>query len=229
MIKKLSKSNPLLYKLWFYSQKNKLSSNIKLPDKFDDYYFDGYPRSGNTYIQGLFNHIFHYKKSAHHLHVIAGIKIAKSAGINPILIVIRNPKDAILSNLYRKIYHSDSSENSNDKQTLSYLIDEYLDYYHFIKEQKGIHIICFENFINNKENILTEILQMLDVHYSKYDIQRELKEYDKVMQKKESSKETWAGSLPNKERNLFKKKYTPLIKEFETFTNATKLYKDLIR
>ena len=153
-VKNFIKSNPLYYKLWFYINKSRLSRQLKLPQKSDDYYFDGYPRNGNTYTRGLLNYILPNKMGAHHLHVVAGIRIAHSNQIDPIIIVIRNPKDAILSNLYRKMYHSDSYViNNKVKLILSDLIKEWLDYYYFVKEQNGIHLIFLEKLSRTKNLI----------------------------------------------------------------------------
>lgn len=96
-IKSVVKSSPVLYKLWFLRNKGTLRSNVRLSKIKDHYYFDGYPRSGNTYFHGLFKCLYPYLNGASHLHCTAGIKIACRFRVPKIIIIVRKPEDAILS------------------------------------------------------------------------------------------------------------------------------------
>ena len=50
-IKKIIKSDIFLYKLWLYVQRKGRGHLLKfrLQKNGDDFYIDGYPRSGNTF------------------------------------------------------------------------------------------------------------------------------------------------------------------------------------
>ena len=62
---------------------------------------EGYPRSANTFAGRLF-HLANPVPIAHHTHLINNVKLALGYGI-PVLILIRDPADAIASAcIYRK-------------------------------------------------------------------------------------------------------------------------------
>ena len=90
-----------IYKIWFYTYLNQKNKNLRLPKNKDPLYFDGYPRSGNTYTFGLIYRVYPslHCKVSHHLHSIIVLKIAIKKDIKSI-VIIRNPKDAIISYLY---------------------------------------------------------------------------------------------------------------------------------
>lgn len=72
MIRKWFKSFPFLYVIWLkYFRKSKLS----VPSNEDVFYFDGYPRSGNSYLTILFKYIFPTVRFSHHLHCVASLKL----------------------------------------------------------------------------------------------------------------------------------------------------------
>ena len=100
IIQSVVSSRVLLYVIWFYMIRIRKGSKVKLPDKSDDLYFDGYPRSGNTYFSGLMERLYPDIQYSSHLHAIAGIKIAFRRKI-PVFILIRYPVDAIISNVFR--------------------------------------------------------------------------------------------------------------------------------
>ena len=53
-LKSVFKSNPLLYRMWFSMNKNRINfGRNSLPTRGDNWYFDGYPRSGNTFYRNL--------------------------------------------------------------------------------------------------------------------------------------------------------------------------------
>lgn len=96
---------------------------------------EGYPRSGNTFLESLIKVAFKNKVNiAHHTHSLAQIK--KSISYNlPTLVLIRNPFDTAISNFYffKKKY---SIEN--------FLFEYYLYYKTILKYHSKILIINFE-------------------------------------------------------------------------------------
>jgi hypothetical protein len=224
-LKSIIKSSPSLYKLWFIIIRS-TSSNLRLPKKTDHYYLDGYPRSGNTYLRGLLNYIVPEKRGAHHLHVIAGIKLAKARKISPIIILIRNPKDAILSNLYRKVFHTDNPNKTvDDRGLLSELIDDWITYYSFVAKSQNIDLIDFAVITEKTDKTIRNILVSLKC--SNLDVEKSIEEYTSLIKLNEKNKEVAAGSLPNKSRDEFKDAYSNIIEEFPSFDDAVKLYKKL--
>lgn len=65
-----------------------------------DLVIEAFPRSANTYISAIAMLAFKGKKIARHTHSIGQIKMAVKKEI-PALIVVRNPKEAVLSNMIR--------------------------------------------------------------------------------------------------------------------------------
>lgn len=122
---------------------------FRLVSNKTDIVIEGYPRSGNTFLESMI-----YLRAnrniviAHHTHVIAQIK--RSLNLNkPILVTIRNPIDAISSlfNFYEK------------KIPIEILLSEYYKYYLFISRSiEKILIINFDH-INDHENLTKKIIK----------------------------------------------------------------------
>ena len=75
---------------------------------------------------------------------------------------------------------------------------------------------------------MSKILHKIIEDISRVELEKKLEEFDEMMQERESSKEMAAGSLPNKKRKEFKKTYSTLIEEYESYKEAVKLYESLI-
>ncbi len=85
MLRKIIRSNPFLYKIWF---KNVRNSKTNLPKENDLFFFTGFPRSGNTYLTNLMKLIFPSLNFSHLLHTIASIKLAMNIKI-PVFVIVR--------------------------------------------------------------------------------------------------------------------------------------------
>jgi len=97
LLNRLFKSNPALFWLWFKLYRSRKGVRIKWFNKETLFIFDGYPRSGNTYLFHLLKEIYSETQMVHHFHTVASIKIAKQKRIK-ILILIREPLESISSN-----------------------------------------------------------------------------------------------------------------------------------
>lgn len=86
----------------------------RLVKKSTDIVIEGFPRSGNTFVTAafVFAHKAHPKKIASHLH--AELQVLNAAKYDiPCVVIIRNPRDAILSLVIRE--PSISVEEAIDK------------------------------------------------------------------------------------------------------------------
>jgi hypothetical protein len=180
-----------------------MGSKVTLPEIKDDLYFDGYPRSGNTYFIGLIKRMYPDIKYSSHLHTISGIKIAFKRNIS-VVIIIRNPEDAIVSNMFRVI-------NSKGKKANQELADDltrrYIDYYSFVlTNRKRLRVLNFNELIE-KEQILMNILsETIGVKkYTDESFELLLKENDEIMKNMEKNKDDNVSSMPNKRRKAFYK------------------------
>ena len=201
MIRKYFKSIPLLYKFWFKFN----SSNLKLPSKNDSLYFDGYPRSGNTYITNILFELYPKLKFSHHLHTIATIKLAIKIKI-PVIIIIRNPLDCIAS-----LYVMKSPNNLQDRKLLNRLIYDYIEYFNFIlSKKKLITFVFFDKVIKNPKifiDILAETNTSL-VKQSDYQKLLDILDNKSLQFKQKEMTEQHAikySSTPNETRTSLKK------------------------
>ena len=90
--------NVILYKIYFFLIRSRIGNKVYLPNSSDDLYVDGFPRSGNTYLVGMINNVFkkELKLGSHHLHSIAGLKMAIKFKLK-IFVLVREPTQAITS------------------------------------------------------------------------------------------------------------------------------------
>lgn len=226
----LVKSNVILYRIWFYYNKHRLNDgNKRLPSVNDDYYFDGYPRSGNTYTYNLIKFLFPNLKSTSHFHTVAGLKIAINYKKRS-FVIIRNPQDAVISLLFTKKNRNQKPLALNIKKLINELLAEWLNYYSFVYENlPKLTIIEFENAINKPDEVMKIISNKFNRRFEIPDeLEFKIKEYNILMKQKENSKEVSYSSLPNNDRDLFKTRNRKLIKTSSLYPLAEGLYKKII-
>lgn len=221
-LKTLFKTQTLLYKLFFHINKKNLSKGIRLPKKGDDFYFEGYPRSGNTYVYNLIKSLNPETESCSHLHVVAGLKIAKTLSI-PSIVIIRKPEDAIASNFYTQM---NKKENRLENAILTEVIEDWIVFYSYVLKIKyKAHIISFDKFLNDKYSELNKVahfLKMDDLNPQGFD--EVLKKNDDKMKMKENNKEISYSSLPSGKREEFKRINKEKIINHPKFQMALNIY-----
>lgn len=224
-LRQVVSSNVFLYKVWFYLVRKHRGDPVRLPSINDDFYFDGYPRSGNTFLKGLIEKLYPEKKFASHLHSISGIKIALDLNL-PVFVLIRKPKDAVVSYLFRKIIITNSSST---EVLIERLLISYRNYYKFVKEHSNyISILEFESAINNETLLLKAVAEIVGFKKgSDAFLQENLKNHKVLMKKKEKQKDSYASSLPNEERAEFKSEYQKKILNSSIYRSAEDIYKEL--
>ena len=119
---------------------------------------EGYPRSGNTYAVAA----FHYAQQrdviiARHQHSVAQVLFAVRYGL-PCIVMIRKPKDAILSYLIRE-----------PSITLYEAIGLYTDYYNALSSHKHSFVIAkFEDVIIDFNAIIRQVNAKYDCQFRHY-------------------------------------------------------------
>lgn len=156
---------------------------------------EGFPRSANTFSVVALNYAnSNNLKIAHHTHspaqVIKGIRL----GI-PVLILVRNPRDAIASLLIREPLIS-----------LTQAINSYVNFYQSIYEHNQKFVIAsFEEIINDYHSSIKKINNKFSTNFIAITPQnKELKEIFKQIESFED-KET-KRARPSLEKNKFKNK-----------------------
>jgi hypothetical protein len=170
MFLKSFKSNPFLFKLWYFFYRKHRGVPINWFNNEIVFLLDGYPRSSNTFFAELSKRVFGENVFIHHFHKTAAIKIALSKKI-PCFILIRNPADAISSN-YLKSYALKGKKvdlNQINKRLLTDATNDYLTYYQYVlKNLKFLNLIVFEDCINKPKDVTDQINRI--VYKSKFSI-----------------------------------------------------------
>jgi len=233
-LKTLILRHSFFYKIWFFGFLKKKNKNLKLPKKYDPLYFDGYPRSGNTYTFGMISRVYPSLlcKVSHHLHSATVLKMALKKNIKSI-IIIRHPKDAIISYLFAK--REKFSKNNNFAKEL---IDQYVDYYEFVKNNlKDIKIIDFDQFIKNEKKVIKNIGEYTG-HLPQINLNKNIEgfigfdefllDYKNRMHNFQKVQNSDLSSMPNQKRKDFKIKNIEKILENENYHKAKELYNMII-
>lgn len=208
-----------LYKLWFHYKKSKLS-DLRLPKSSDHLYVDGFPRSGNSYVDYFLRNFHPHLDYSHHLHTIAGIKIAIKKGTTPI-ILIRNPLDVVASFSIMKSYYNKGSLSDNN--LIINIINEYIDYYQFVFDNfNKLKILPFTKIMNIEElnDFFCNNLSNINKGYSV----EELKAFHENFVKMQSEKPSDRTSTPNEKRNSKKKIIKERILNLDSYKKANTLY-----
>lgn len=220
LIKNMAYSEPLAYRIYYELIRKRSGRYPRLPQKSDDFYFDGYPRSGNTYTANLIKHVFPGLEWTHHLHAEAVLKMALKKKLK-CLVIIRNPVDAIASFTYTK-----STSKIIDISLIEACMERYINYYSFVAFVKEeIDVVDFNFVIKNQVAFLHWFSDKCAPHKSKNNIEPEIiVEYDKKMLEKEKSKVLEYSSLPSVERAEFKSLIKSSILAHRNYKEAVNLY-----
>jgi hypothetical protein len=157
--------------------------------KSSDIFFDGYPRSGNTFLRHLTLELMPSIKAVHHLHKVAPIKIALQRKL-PVFILIRKPAEAIASN-YLKYYSmrkKDVPDNVNTK-ILKIKANNYINYYDYVNQNLPyVKIISFSFLIKHPDIVVKAIAKAVNTGIDENKIEKTLKSYVGSTDKLGSSK-----------------------------------------
>lgn len=222
-LKKKFKEIVLLYKLWFYFNKPKFPK-LKLPKYNDQFYIDGFPRSGNSYVDYFFRNFHPHLEYSHHLHTVAGIKIAIKRGI-PLFILLRNPLDVIASYSIMRAY--DNKGDLSDNSLLVNISNEYINYYQFVYDNLDKIYILPHTIIINIEALNNYFNKNIINIKKDYSVD-ELNNFHEHFVRMQSEKPSLVTSMPNDERNNKKKLVKEKILKLDSYKKANTLYLKLL-
>ena len=186
---------------------------------------EGFPRSANTFFVDAIKislELMHAKpiKIAHHMHSIAQIKFGLKHNI-PIVVLVRNPLDAISSYVIR----NDISVKSG--------IEEYIYFYRYIHKVKDRIILAkFEEVIKNYAQIIEMINRKYDQNYpvlKNDEIEKQVfnKIEDRDYKKFGQHQEKYA--IPSNKKNKIKENIILSLKEHSKYPKSEELFQLLIQ
>lgn len=188
-MREIVSENKLLYSLYFHFYRKYRGIRPKWFTKKTKVYYDGYPRSGNTFLHHLFRNVFKDIESVHHLHKIAPIKIAFLKNL-PVFVLVRDPKEAITSNYLKSFGMTGITlPQEVDTKLLNKLLHGYIKYYTFVLSRKDeINIIAFKNLIENPELVFKQISKIINLSFDKQFLIKAIESYGGASDKLGSSK-----------------------------------------
>ncbi len=227
---RLIRRRPRLYLIWFYLYRSRRGVRVARPSEFSKLHLDGYPRSGNTYSANLIKNLLpgmRERMFVHHLHAVAPLMLSSKYG-TPILVLIRNPKDAIASN-YLKYFalRNIRLPNALDGELVWHEIQSYIDFYRYVRRHKArIHIVEFDKMISEPIAFLTLALHLLGEDgrtITKDAVDRVESDFRAV----EKRKNPLGSSLPNTDRAQATERVASALYGFPEFAECETLYKEL--
>lgn len=225
IMKKIISEVPILYKLYYYIIFRFKNKNY--PQFFTNEticYFDGYPRSGNTFLSHFLINMYPDQHFVHHLHKVAPIKIALKKNI-PIYIILRKPQECITS-LYIKRYDFKNKQIPNNPKSnvLNQRAKEYLHYYSYILHNfHKINLILFEDLISKTEDSIYQISRDLGDKRPEQQIKDQIKRLSK---KDFGAKSELGRDKPTKRKEIEKDKLKDKLND-DLIQSCNKLYNNL--
>lgn len=186
---------------------------------------EGYPRSANTFAVLLVEQCtVNDLQIAHHMHTPSQLIFAQKRNI-PSVLVIRNPIDAVISNVLRE-----------KGMSLATALNWYIDFHKRIIDFKGKLIIWpFEKIVSEPTECLSQISDrwpQFSFNLKKYaqeHIFEEIDRLDHIYKKTESKLVSTRPQAAKKEvKKYLKKKLLENSRYSALLTQANKLYKHLL-
>lgn len=225
------KTNKYTFRLWYRLYLIKYRGKIKtwFSEK-TAFYIDGYPRSGNTFMQMLIKNVFADTETVHHFHSIGSLRLALDRGL-PSFILYRNPADSITSN-YLKVYAMNSDIDSFTEITYNHrllrsLATYYAHYYtHVLTFMHKIHLIPFDELISNPEHPLIFINKSLPSP-QRVNENHIINTVNQVKDRPFGAKDKLGSSRPNQEKERAKRRLKTMLYELSEYDEAMAIYEEL--
>lgn len=227
----LAKHNPQLYKLWFHWHCFRTGRNKHLPSKGDQLYFDGFPRSGNTYLTAGIQAVFPELRFANHLHAVAPIKIALRTGL-PTFILLRKPDDAVVSYmLHVKSPITESSKKGLGEDDLGdLLLTEWSDYYRWVRNVASqVKVILSEKAFSNPASVAELVAAELGLGLAGSHIDRCWRHFHESFKDRDQTKPQGSTSFPSEIRESQKAVIRQKLCANERLPECLEIYHELCK
>ena len=210
------RSSPLLYRVWLVLSK---SYSYKFPNRGTDLHLTGFQRSGNTFASILVKRVFPNLNIVTHFHAIASLKCALKNN-TPILVLIRDPSQCVLSSFVKRI----DSSNISFKRAVEFDIMEYKYYYSFVRHHE-IQLVDFEVMINDPYLFVMIVCEKLGLEPpSRQTVFNAVRETHEIL-----DKDTRTGgdrNIGSEYKQAMKNKLSSHILSRSEFTDCVALYEE---
>ena len=220
-LKRIVGQNSFLFCLLYFMVKNK----YRVVNKNTQFVLEGFPRCANTFSYVALKDVHPNMNIAHHLHLPVQIILGVKRKI-PVVVLIREPKEAILSLLLR--------DPSID---LDSAIRNYVSFYKIaIKFRDDIIVANFKDVIVDFNIIIAEINLKFNIGLEEFDMspsniqkcQKLVKKMDKIDTGLPAVNTSTVG-LPTREKELRKLQLLQKYKDIDMhLTLANEIYRSLI-
>lgn len=203
MIRRHVKANPTAYRAWNAIRERKQGRAFPLPERGDDFYVDGFPRSGNTYVTSGVKSIWPRVKFSNHFHAIAPLKLSLRHGI-PTLVLMRKPQQAIASYMV----HVSSPRSRSSKQGLSedrlcaLLLTEWIEYYSFVERySRNLSLLTSEFLFREPLAVFRHISRTGEMNTPDAQLDSAWKRFHQNFELNDQTKGQGSTSFPDPERD----------------------------
>ena len=221
-MKTLIEENKFYFRLYYHLYRKHRGIKPNWFSRETELYFDGYPRSGNTFLRHLTREIMPDIIAVHHFHKVAPIKIALEKKL-PVYILTRNPKEAITSN-YLKHYALRKIEipkQINIKLLNNKAVD-YLNYYKYVGHHLDqLTLISFTFLIKNPEEVVKAIAKKVN---SVIDITL----IDSAIKSYRGATDILGSSKPNAFKQKKKEELLTELQKTKAYSGAVAVYNDIM-
>ena len=227
MTRKLLSENVFLYKLYFHLYRKHRGIRPNWFKSKTKIYYDGYPRSGNTFLHHLFRNIFPDIHTVHHHHKIAPVKISLYKNI-PSFILIRNPEDCIPSNYLKhfSMINGGGLPDSLDQKLLHRMTEDYVNYYYYVKRNhQNVNLISFDTLITSPGVIIQQIAKSLNMEEDQKIIDSKI---TKAQQTYSGATDKLGSSKPLDYKEKRKTEIRDVLMGSNKFEEAKRIYKNLL-
>lgn len=219
----------LLIQRYRHRNRNKIFFNNRIVGKHCDLVIDGFPRSANSFCVKAFTNAQLPQKVqiGHHLHSIAAIKRAIQLKL-PIIVVIREPYDAIVSygsfTIQLKNFYNNNKKKYSEEWRIKWDIQYYIDFYSEIyKIMDHVILAPFDEVTNDFGLIINKMNKKFKSNFISFD--------HSIENEQEIFKNSWSHLSPSNERNSIKPFVKKLLENKECkdlLSEADNIFKQLI-
>jgi hypothetical protein len=191
------------------------------PNRQTDIIITGYQRSGNTFSKVLLEQLFPELRFITHIHTLAILKKGRKLGI-PILILIRDPKEAIASSIVK--LQSDPRSMPIRKKKCTNIL-EYISFYKYVIHNTESFVIVEFDIIKQAPaklvNIVCENLRIQN-SYTEEQIRQTVEEVKDRL--KSDTRKAAEQMFESDEKNAYKANILSEIENSKMFIKAQQIY-----